>query len=85
MISYHSMGMKCANCGKGIMYGHNVSHSKRRTKRTFKPNLHVSRIMVDGRAMRVKLCTKCLRMFKNAMKAEKVEKKEEVVPQVTTF
>lgn len=60
------MGMKCANCGKGVMYGHNVSHSKRRTPRVFKPNLHVSRVLVNGRYMRIKLCTKCLRMFKRA-------------------
>jgi large subunit ribosomal protein L28 len=65
------MGKKCANCGKGIMYGHNVSHSKRRTRKIFKPNLHVARIMVNGRSMRVKLCTKCQRMFKNATKVEK--------------
>lgn len=58
------MGRKCASCGKGIMYGHNVSHSKRRTNRTFKPNLHVARIAVAGRKVKMKLCTKCLRMFK---------------------
>lgn len=67
--------MKCANCGKGIMYGHNVSHSKRRTRKIFKPNLHASRIMINGRAMRVKLCTKCLRMFKSAATLHSVEAK----------
>ncbi|HCS78193.1 TPA: 50S ribosomal protein L28, partial [Patescibacteria group bacterium] len=36
-------GMKCANCGKGIMIGHRVSHAKNRTRRIFKPNLHKSR------------------------------------------
>jgi len=80
------MGMKCANCGKGIMYGHNVSHSKRRTRKIFKPNLHVSRIMINGRAMRVKLCTKCLRMFKNAAVLDTVKEKVEATleaPQVT--
>lgn len=60
------MGNKCNNCGKGILYGHNVSHSKRRTRKIFKPNLHVARIVVDGQSMKVKLCTKCLRMFKRA-------------------
>lgn len=75
MISYHSMGRKCANCGKGIMYGHNVSHSKRRTRKIFKPNLHVSRIMINGRAMKVKLCTKCLRMFKSAAALDTVKEK----------
>lgn len=58
--------MKCANCGKGVMYGHNVSHSKRRTRKIFKPNLHNARISVAGQSVRVKLCTKCLRMVKKA-------------------
>lgn len=58
------MGMKCANCGKGVMYGHNVSHAKNRTRRLFKPNLHVARILVGGNRRKIRLCTKCLRMFK---------------------
>ena len=61
---YH-MAMKCENCLKGIMYGHNVSHSKRRTNRVFKPNLHFQRVIVDGRSQRIKLCTKCVRLLKN--------------------
>lgn len=63
-----SMAMKCDNCGKGIMYGHNVSHAKNRTKRIFKPNLHKVRIAVDGIAKRMKLCTKCLRLMKKQPK-----------------
>lgn len=58
--------MKCNNCGKGVMYGHNVSHSKRRTRKIFKPNLHSARILINGSYVRMKLCTKCLRMFKQA-------------------
>ncbi len=41
-----------------------MSHSKRRTPRIFKPNLHVARVEVEGRMVKKKLCTKCLRMFK---------------------
>jgi large subunit ribosomal protein L28 len=65
------MAMKCTNCKKGIMYGHNVSHSKRRTARVFKPNLHASRITKNGNTVKMKLCTKCLRLFKKP-----IEKKE---------
>lgn len=57
-------GMKCYNCGKGIMVGHNVSHAKNRTRKVFKPNLHAARIVIDGTSMRVRLCTKCLRELK---------------------
>ena len=61
--------MKCANCGKGVMYGHNVSHSKRRTRKIFKPNLHSARILLGGVRKRLRLCTKCLRMFKDVERA----------------
>lgn len=59
-----SSGYKCYNCGKGIMVGHEVSHAKNRTRKVFRPNLHGARIIVDGTAMRVRLCTKCLRLVK---------------------
>ena len=59
-----SVGMKCQNCNKGVMYGHNMSHAKNRTNRVFAPNLHAARVMIGGTMKRVKLCTKCLRMLK---------------------
>ena len=74
------MGMKCANCGKGVMYGHNVSHSKRRTRKIFKPNLHSSRILLGGQYVRVKLCTKCLRVLK---KVTATPEAGLIVPEVT--
>ena len=60
------MAMKCANCDKGVMYGHNVSHSKRRTRKIFKPNLHLARINTGNGFVKIKLCTKCTRLFKKA-------------------
>ncbi len=57
-----SSGYKCYNCGKGNMVGHNVSHAKNRTRKVFRPNLHPARIVVDGTSMRVRLCTKCIRL-----------------------
>ena len=67
--------MKCENCSKGVMYGHNVSHAKNRTNRTFKPNLQSARIVVDGIGKKMKLCVKCLRMFKSAVKEMEEDKK----------
>ena len=61
------MAFKCDNCGKGVMYGHNVSHAKNRTRRLFKPNLHAARVVIDGIGKRLRLCTKCLRMVKKKM------------------
>jgi large subunit ribosomal protein L28 len=56
------MAAQCFNCGKGVMYGHNVSHAKNRTRKIFKPNLHSAKILVNGAYKRVKLCTKCQRI-----------------------
>lgn len=76
-----SSGMKCNNCGKGIMVGHNVSHAKNRTRKIFKPNLQWARIGVSGRSMRVRLCTKCLRQLKHP-KVRNRNKVTEVVQSV---
>ncbi len=69
-------GLKCYNCGKGIMVGHNVSHAKNRTRKVFKPNLHGAKIIVDGTSMKIRLCTKCLRDLKGrsarAKKAQRI-------------
>jgi large subunit ribosomal protein L28 len=59
-------GLKCFNCGKGIMYGHNVSHAKNRTRKIFKPNLHSARILVNDVYKRVRLCTKCQRLLRKS-------------------
>lgn len=52
---------KCDICGKGPQFGHNVSHSKRRTNRAWQPNTHTTRMMVGGQLKRVSVCTRCLR------------------------
>lgn len=64
------MARVCMNCGKGIQYGHNVSHAKNRTRKVFQPNLHVARVKVGANLKKVRLCTKCLRMFKELMREE---------------
>ena len=63
------MAMQCESCRKGVQYGHNVSHSKRRTTRVFRPNLHSAKVVIGGTSKRVKLCTKCLRMYKRGAQA----------------
>jgi large subunit ribosomal protein L28 len=67
------MAMKCMNCGKGVMYGHNVSHSKRRTRKIFKPNLHNARVQTTTGFVRLKLCTKCLRTIKKIQTVSQAE------------
>jgi large subunit ribosomal protein L28 len=81
------MAMKCMNCGKGVMYGHNVSHSKRRTRKVFKPNLHNARVQTTTGFVRLKLCTKCLRTIKKIQtvgQAETAPVAVEEAPQAAT-
>jgi large subunit ribosomal protein L28 len=52
---------KCEICGKSPQFGHNVSHSKKATKRQFKPNVQRVRVEIDGQERRMYLCTRCLR------------------------
>ena len=51
---------RCFVCGKGVAFGNNVSHANNRTRRVWKPNLQVARILVDGKVTKVKVCTSCL-------------------------
>ena len=60
------MANKCDICGKGPVAGNNVSHSNRKTRRTWKPNLQSKTIVVDGAKKKVKICTRCLRTGKYA-------------------
>lgn len=62
------MANVCAVCGKGRDVGHNVSHAKNRTQRIRKPNLHAHKLTVDEVGLRVRLCTKCLRLVKKGEK-----------------
>jgi len=58
------MANKCEICGKGPMTGHQVSHSNRKTKRTLSPNLQRVKALVDGRPVRLRACTRCIRSGK---------------------
>lgn len=55
------MGKFCEVCAKGSMSGHNVSHSNRKTNRIWAPNVQRVRVVVDGQAKRLNVCTCCLR------------------------
>ena len=55
------MSKICSVCGKGPSFGHNRSHSMVATKRRFDPNLQRVRVLVNGAAKRVYVCTRCLK------------------------
>ena len=52
---------RCYTCDKGVAFGNNVSHSNVKTRRTWKPNLQVARVVDEkGKIIKVKVCTRCL-------------------------
>lgn len=55
---------KCEFCGKDIAFGIKVSHSHRRSNRSWKPNVKRVKAIVDGSPKRVYACTRCLRSDK---------------------
>ncbi len=46
---------RCAVTGKSVMYGNNVSHSHKKTRRRFEANLHVKRFYLPEEKRWVKL------------------------------
>ena len=55
---------KCMCCGKGVTFGHNVSHSNRKTGRTWKANIRKVSAVVNGEHKTVTVCARCLRSGK---------------------
>ena len=57
---------KCCVCGKGVTFGHNVSHSNRKTNRSWKPNIRKVKVEENGAVKTVHMCSRCLRTAKKA-------------------
>ncbi len=61
------MSRVCSICGKGQLSGNNVSHSKRRTRRTFKVNVQkVSYVDAGGKTVNGYVCARCLKTVERA-------------------
>ena len=58
------MAAVCEVCGKHPSWGMSVSHSHRRTKRRWNPNIQRVRALVDGAPKRVAVCTGCIKSGK---------------------
>ena len=58
------MVARCELTGKGKQFGHNVSFSRHRTKRVFKPNLQKKTFEVDGKKITMVLSTQAIRTLK---------------------
>ncbi len=55
------MSRVCSICGKGRTAGNNVSHSNRKTKRTFAPNVQKVTYEKDGKVETGYVCARCLK------------------------
>lgn len=55
---------QCEICGKGVSFGIKVSHSHRRSNRTWKANVRKVKAIVNGTPKTIYACTRCLRSNK---------------------
>ncbi len=60
------MAATCDVCGKGPGFGNNISHSHRRTKRRWNPNVQRVKTVKGGTSKRMNVCTSCLKSGKVA-------------------
>ncbi len=61
------MAATCDVCGKGPTFGHSISHSHRRTKRRWVPNIQRVRAYVGKNGttpQRLNVCASCLKAGK---------------------
>lgn len=55
------MAKRCEICGRGPLYGNQVSHAHNVTRRRWNINLRRVRAKVNGVQKRVRVCTDCIR------------------------
>lgn len=57
------MARRCALTGKGVLFGHNVSHANNKTNRRFLPNLQNVSFLSEalGRTVSLRLSTRAIR------------------------
>jgi len=54
------MSRRCDICGKGSQFGNTISHAHNKTKRRWFPNIQKIRVLVNGAARRLNVCTRCI-------------------------
>ena len=55
---------KCEICGKSVQFGCNVSHSHKKTKKMWRPNIKKIRVVENKRIIRKSVCTGCIKSGK---------------------
>lgn len=54
----------CEICGKGVSFGHKVSHAGNRVNRARRPNLQRVKALKNGHRVTLTVCTRCLKAGK---------------------
>jgi len=62
------MSRKCELTGVGVQFGNNVSHSQRKTRRRFEPNIKIVKCHSEltGQEYKLKVVVRCLRSIEKA-------------------
>ncbi len=60
-LSEVSKVAKCEICGKSPKAGFSVSHSNKKTKRMWKPNIQKITVLYNGKPRKMKVCTECIK------------------------
>ena len=62
------MARRCDITGKGVLYGHNVSHANNKTQKRFMPNLQSTRLLSDalGQQVRLRLTVSAIRTIEHS-------------------
>lgn len=72
------MAKRCEFCGRGTVFGRQVSHAHNVTPRTWQANLQRVRAHIGGGSRRVWVCTRCLRSGKLRKPPARTWRPEEV-------
>ncbi len=58
------MSKVCEICNKGALHGSKVSHSNKKSKKTWSVNIKKIKAIIGSTPKTVKVCTRCLRSGK---------------------
>lgn len=54
----------CEICGKSPSFGNKISHSHRKSRRRWNPNIQTVHAIVNGKTKKMNVCAKCIKANK---------------------
>jgi large subunit ribosomal protein L28 len=55
------MAKRCEVCGKGPLFGKQISHAHNVSNRRWNPNLQRIRVLIGGKVKKMYVCTRCIK------------------------